>query len=214
MLGAADLADFVAGREEGVDHFGIPLSAGAGPEDFVELFIRHSLAIWPVARHGVERIGHGDDPRKQWYFGPFQSQRIAGAVPRFMMMPHRRKHGSKLLQVFQNSIANFGVQLDVFVFRFGQAAWLAENAGRRCQFCRCRARARLNRRFPTRLRVAAHLVGQPDGDSGHAIAVAAGIRIFGVDGGSKSPHHTGQEIGLFAIELDVARMNAENGGHG
>ena len=29
VLGAADLADFVAGREEGIDHFGIPLSAGA-----------------------------------------------------------------------------------------------------------------------------------------------------------------------------------------
>ena len=58
------LANVLASAEEGLDHFGIPLLAGSVAQDRVELFVAHALAIGTVAAHGVERVGHGNDPRQ------------------------------------------------------------------------------------------------------------------------------------------------------
>ena len=57
------------------------------------------------------------------------------------------------------------------------------------------------------------LAGQADGEPGHAIAVTAGVRVFGVDGGGEGPHDAGEELGLFVVEGDVAAVDAEDRGH-
>ncbi len=44
----------------------------------------------------------------------------------------------------------------------------------------------------------------------HAVAVASGVRIFGVDGGSHGPHHAGEQFRLLAIQIDVAAVNAQH----
>ena len=89
-LGFADVAQLVADLEDRVDDLGVPLLAGAVAENRVELFVGHALAVRAVARHGVDRIGHGHDAGEQRRFLAFEAGRIAGAVPGFVMMAARR----------------------------------------------------------------------------------------------------------------------------
>ena len=42
--------------------------------------------------------------------------------------------------------------------------------------------------------VAANLAGQANREAGHAIAVTAGVRVLGVDGGSECPHNAAEEF--------------------
>ena len=53
--------DIVAGAEIGVDHFGIPLSACPLAQNGIHFFVGHSFAVGPIAAHGVEGVGHGQD---------------------------------------------------------------------------------------------------------------------------------------------------------
>ena len=63
-----------------------------------------------------------------------------------------------------------------------------------------------------RLGVAAEFLGQADGHAGHAVAVAAGVRVLGVDGGSQRPDDRRQQFRLLPVQLDVAAVDAEDRG--
>ena len=63
-----------------------------------------------------------------------------------------------------------------------------------------------------RLGVAAQFLGQAHGDAGHAVAVAAGVRVLGVDGRGQRPDDARQQLRLLPVELDVAAVDAEDRG--
>ena len=86
---------------------GIPLLARSVAQNAIELLVGHALAIGPVAGHRVERIGHGHDPGQQWNLIPRQPERIAVAVPSFVVMPHDRQHLVELLDVLREFDSRF-----------------------------------------------------------------------------------------------------------
>ena len=57
------------------------------------------------------------------------------------------------------------------------------------------------------------LASQAHREAGDAIAMTAGVRVFGVDGGGECPHDAAEELGLLVVEGDVAAVNAEDRGH-
>src|SRR6516165_9525647 len=80
-------ANLSANPKERVDHLRVPLCAGALSEDFIQSIVGHPLAIGAIALHGIERIGHGRDPREERDLLAGETERITGPVPRFVMMP-------------------------------------------------------------------------------------------------------------------------------
>src|SRR4051812_7497082 len=75
-----DVLDVHAAGEEGVDDLGVPLNAGALAEDLVDLRRREAASVGAGARHGVERVGDGQDPRLQRDRFAGQAARVARAV--------------------------------------------------------------------------------------------------------------------------------------
>ena len=58
--------------------------------------------------------------------------------------------------------------------------------------------------------VAAQFLRQPHRDAGHAIAMTAGVRVFGVDRRGHRPHDAAEEVGLLLVQVDVAAVDAED----
>ena len=201
--------DVVAGGEEGVDDLGVPLLAGAGLEDFIDLFDGHALAVGAVAGHRVEGVGHGDDAGDERDLVAGELERIAAAVPLFVVMQHGGQHVGELLDVGENAVAQLGVLLDVLELGVGQLARLAEHGVVDADLADVVQQAGHVERVQ-HFRLAAQLLGEADGDAGDAIAVTAGVRVFGVDGASEGPHDAGEELGLLAIEVAVAGVDAEH----
>ena len=120
----------------------VPLFPGAVAKNGVQLFVRHALAVRPVAGHGVDRIGDGHDPGQQRRFFALQAGRVAGSVPGFVVMADDGHHFIELLDAIENAAAEIGMRFDVL--EFGWREWRPVCAARcrRCRSCRCRAAGR------------------------------------------------------------------------
>src|SRR5690242_10168422 len=76
----SDVLDVGAAGEEGVDDLGVPLDARALAEDLVDLQGGEASAVGAGARHGVEGVGDGQDPRLGGDRVAGQARRVARAV--------------------------------------------------------------------------------------------------------------------------------------
>ena len=90
--------------------------AGAVAEDGIQLFVRHSLAVWAVAGHCVDRVGHRDDSGEERRFLGLESGRVAGTIPSFVVMADDRHHFIELFDAIENAAAKLGVRFDVLEF--------------------------------------------------------------------------------------------------
>src|SRR5439155_6729262 len=78
---AADLAQRALARAERVDDRGIELAAGLGEDLLAGRLPRAALAVRPVARHRVERVGDREDPRGERDLLAAEPVRVAVTVP-------------------------------------------------------------------------------------------------------------------------------------
>ena len=86
-------------REEGIDDPGVPPGAATGLEDLVDLRRREPLAIDAVARHGIERVGDGEDPGLEGDLLAREMIGISRPVQALMVVPHAGQDVVQLLQV-------------------------------------------------------------------------------------------------------------------
>jgi hypothetical protein len=207
-----DAPQLVADLEGRVNNLGIPLLARALAEDRVELFVLDSFAVGPVARHCVDRIGHGDDPRQQRSFFAFQTGRVASSVPSFVMVADDGHHHIELLDSVENAATQLGMCLDMLEFGGGQRARFTEHIIIDADFSNVMQQTGQVDGVDF-LGSATELSGQTNGEAGDAIAVTAGVRVFGVDCRRECPHDAAEELGLFVVERDIATVDAEDCGH-
>ena len=110
-----------------------------------------------------------------------QAQRVASAVPCFVVMSDDRQHVAKLVQVGKNPVADFRVQLDVLEFRVRQVGRFPQDAIVDADFADVVQQARQVNSIEL-ASVAAEFRRQCNRNSRDTIAMAAGICVFGIDG--------------------------------
>ena len=121
-------------------------------------------------------------------------------------------HLIELLDAVENAAAQVGVSLDVLEFGRRERTRLAEHVVVDADLADVVQQAGQVDRVEI-VRAAANFAGQANREAGNAIAVTAGVRVFGVDGRGECPHDAAEEFGLFVVEGDVAAVNAEDRGH-
>src|SRR6266446_3199404 len=72
---------------------------------------QHSVAIWPIRRHGVVSVRDRDDLGKQWDLFPTQSVGIAKPVHALMVMANNLRNLGVVLDVGENPLADSRVIL-------------------------------------------------------------------------------------------------------
>ena len=72
-------------EEHQVDELRVELCSASRFDDLRRRFGAASVAISSAVGHGIEGIGKGHDPRRQWYAPTFEFVGIAGSIPAFMM---------------------------------------------------------------------------------------------------------------------------------
>src|SRR5262245_30002008 len=75
-------------RAEGVDHRGVELPAGLSDQLTARGGPAERTPVRPVARHRVERVGNGEDPRRHRDLRRNQRVRIPAAVPALVVRAH------------------------------------------------------------------------------------------------------------------------------
>ena len=71
---------FGPGSQGGFDHLWVPLSSGSATQNSFDFMLGASLTIRSVARHGIERVGHGQDTRDQRDLVALEAGGVAAAL--------------------------------------------------------------------------------------------------------------------------------------
>ena len=80
------------GAQERADYVGVELRPGAALKLRGRLLVADGRAVGAHARHRVEGVGHGDDPRVKIYLLAAQARRIPPPVPPLVVFGHHAAH--------------------------------------------------------------------------------------------------------------------------
>src|SRR6266702_7660004 len=170
--------------QEDFHYFRIELAAGA-PFDFLpRVWYRERPPIRPVADHGIERVGDGEDTRPQWNLITSQAPGIARAVKSLLVRKHNFRGIAKKWDANQHVVADFAVCAHDFFFLVGKRAGLSQDAignGHLADIVEKRGTGQ-NRQIGIRNR---HGLWNGAAERGNTLAMALGFRVLQVQRAAK-----------------------------
>lgn len=179
------------------------------PLDFGEhLVARHGRAIASGAAHGVESIDKPDDAGGKGDLFAGESVRIPAAVPAFVVVEHTGEHILKRGDIAEDAVPDFGVKLDGVELFVSQASGFAEHFFGDTDFADIVDQPGNVDALDLFSRQAVGL-GETSREIGDAFAVAAGVFVFGVDGGGQGLERAHEHRLLLDIEGGVFEERPE-----
>lgn len=191
----------------------IELGAGAAGDLFEDLGAGHGGAVGAVGGHGVERIREAHDARGEGDRLAGKAVRVAAAVVTLVVV---EDSGEDILEhgdVLEYAVADLGVELDEGKLVVGETAGLAEHGFRDADLADVVHQARDVDAFGLFGRVARG-EREAGGEMGHALGMAAGVSILGVDGGGQGLNGAHEHRLLVADQTGVFEERAGVAGGG
>ncbi len=94
----------------------------------------HRVAIGPLRRHRVVRIGDRNDPRKKRDLVANEIVRVATTIDSFVVMPNDASDVGVVLDIGKNPLSDNGVLLHLATLVKSKGPWLLEEPRRKANF--------------------------------------------------------------------------------
>ena len=189
----ADGVHPVAAAEECLDHFLVPLRARSLRQDFFHAAIGHGVAVGPLVAHGVVGVGHRQNPGQHRDLLGRQAVGIALAVVPFVVVEHAGQQVANLPQLRQDPVADGHVLLDVLLLLTRERALFPQHGILDADLAHVVQQAG-QVEIAEPVAVNADLPANLHGDPGHALAVAEGVWVLGIESGRQGTRQSHQQV--------------------
>src|SRR6185437_13777571 len=176
---SANLAEVGFDRDERVDHVRIELPLPLLQDLATCRAPAQRPPIRPMARHGIERIGDGEDPRTERNLFTHETVRVAASIPAFVVRPHDlepftlQEHNSR-----EHRLSEHRVRLHPPALRWAQGAGLQQDAVRDSDLADIVEQESVRRALVFRKRFSADRTGQRTRIALNTLRVSTGAGIL------------------------------------
>src|SRR6516164_824129 len=171
-------------RQENFDNLRIELAAGASPDFLPRVWHREGPPIRPVADHGIERVGDGENTRPHRNLIASQAPGIARTVIKLLVREHNLRGIFKKWDANQHVVTDFAVRAHEFLFLVGKRAGFSQDAignGHLADVVEKRGTGQ-DQQIGIRN---GHLLCNGDAERGNTLAMALGFRVLQVQRAAK-----------------------------